>query len=116
MLLFGIAIILPSPVSAQKKTGFHVLQDFPIHSTGGWDYLTVDGAQKRVYASHGMQVNILDAVTGDSVGMIPDTKGVHGIAIAAAFNKGYTSNGRGNNITVFDLTTTQVLKQVAAGT
>ena len=63
-----------------------------------------------------MQVNILDAKTGDSVGYIPYTKGVHGIAIAHEFNKGYTSNGRGNNITVFDLKTNQVLKQVNAGT
>ncbi|HEY2581306.1 MAG TPA: YncE family protein [Mucilaginibacter sp.] len=116
ILLFSAAISLPAPIWAQKKTGFHVLTVFPIHSTGGWDYITVDGAAKRVYASHGMQVNILDATTGDSVGYIPDTKGVHGIAIATEFNKGYTSNGRGNNITVFDLKTNQVLKQVDAGT
>jgi len=115
-VLFIIVIILPNLATAQKKTGFHVLTDFPVHSSGGWDYITVDGATKRVYASHGMQVNILDAVTGDSVGYIPDTKGVHGIAIATEFNKGYTSNGRGNNISVFDLKTNQVLKQVNAGT
>ncbi|HEY4322922.1 MAG TPA: YncE family protein [Mucilaginibacter sp.] len=116
ILLFGAAVSMPTHILAQKKTGFHVLTVFPIHSTGGWDYITVDGATKRVYASHGMQVNILDAATGDSVGYIPDTKGVHGIAIATEFNKGYTSNGRGNNITVFDLKTNQVLKQVDAGT
>ena len=116
ILLFSAAISFPAQVWAQKKTGFHVIASFPVHSTGGWDYITVDGAAKRVYASHGMQVNILNAATGDSVGYIPDTKGVHGIAIATEFNKGYTSNGRGNNITVFDLKTNQVLKQVDAGT
>jgi YVTN family beta-propeller protein len=116
VLLVSTVISLPAHVWAQKATGFHVITDFPIHSTGGWDYITVDGATKRVYASHGMQVNILDAATGDSLGYIPDTKGVHGIAIASDFNKGYTSNGRGNNITVFDLKTNQVLKQVNAGT
>src|ERR1700761_130965 len=115
-LLICIAIIIPAHLFAQKKTGFHVLTDFPIHSTGGWDYITVDAANKKVYVSHGMQVNILDALTGDSVGVIPDTKGVHGIAIATDFNKGYTSNGRANNITVFDLKTLQVLKQLEAGT
>jgi YVTN family beta-propeller protein len=116
MLLFSIAISVPAHLFAQEKTGFHVLKDFPIHSSGGWDYITADGASNRIYVSHGMQVNILDATTGDSVGYIPDTKGVHGIAIAHDFNKGYTSNGRGNNITVFDLKTNQVLKQVNAGT
>jgi YVTN family beta-propeller protein len=114
MLLVSIAAI--APAFAQTKTGFHVLTDFPIHSAGGWDYITVDGSAGLVYASHGMQVNILNAATGDSVGYIPDTKGVHGIAIAKEFNKGYTSNGRGNNITVFDLKTNTVLKQVDAGT
>ncbi|GAC1303916.1 MAG: hypothetical protein NVSMB24_10560 [Mucilaginibacter sp.] len=116
LLMFSMAISLPSLVWAQKTTGFHVLADYPIHSTGGWDYITVDGATNRVYTSHGMQVNILNAATGDSVGYIPDTKGVHGIAIVHEFNKGYTSNGRGNNVTVFDLKTNQVLKQVDAGT
>jgi len=116
MLMFIMAIIIPSHSFAQQKTGFHVIADFPIHSTGGWDYITADGASKRVYVSHGMQVNVIDAATGDSIGYIPDTKGVHGIAIAHDFNKGYTSNGRGNNISVFDLKTLKVLKQVNAGT
>jgi len=116
MLSFSMAISLPAHVFAQEKTSFHVIADFPIHSTGGWDYITADGASKRVYVSHGMQVNVLDAATGDSIGYIPDTKGVHGIAIAHEFNKGYTSNGRANNISVFDLNTLKVLKLVSAGT
>jgi len=115
VLLFSIALSLPALVWAQTPTGFHVIADFPIHSTGGWDYITADGSTGKVYASHGMQVNILNAATGDSVGYIPDTKGVHGIAIAHQFSKGYTSNGRGNNVTVFDLKTNQVLKQIETG-
>lgn len=115
MLLFSIAISLPALLRAQTPTGFHVIADYPVHSTGGWDYITADGTTGRVYTSHGMQVNILNAATGDSIGYIPDTKGVHGIAIAHEFNKGYTSNGRGNNVTVFDLKTNQVLKQIDAG-
>jgi YVTN family beta-propeller protein len=116
LLALSIAIASPNQLFAQTKTGLHVLTTLPIHSSGGWDYITVDGATKRIYVSHGMQVNILDAVTGDSVGYIPDTKGVHGIALVPELNKGYTSNGRGNNISVFDLKTNQVLKQVNAGT
>src|ERR1700761_1415697 len=93
-ILFVPAMVLT--VLAQTKTGMHILTDYPIKSSGGWDYITVDGAANRVYTSHGMQVNVLNAATGDSVGYIPDTKGVHGIAIAPDFNKGYTSNGRAN--------------------
>jgi YVTN family beta-propeller protein len=116
IVLIGTAFITPAHLFAQKKTGFKVLNDFPIKSTGGWDYITVDGANKLIYTSHGNQVNILNVATGDSVGVIPDTKGVHGIALASDLNKGYTSNGKANSVTVFDLKTNQVLKQIAVGT
>jgi YVTN family beta-propeller protein len=69
----------------------------------------------RLYVSHGTQVNILDETTGDSVGVIPNTTGVHGIAFVAALGKGYTSNGRLNNVSVFDLKTNRVLNQINAG-
>lgn len=116
LLAVSTALFTPAHVLAQKKTGMHVIADFPINSTGGWDYITADGATKRVYTSHGMQVNILDAATGDSLGYIPDTRGVHGIALATEFNKGYTSNGRANNMTVFNLKTNAVIKLVNTGT
>jgi len=111
-----LAFIAPAHLFGQEKTGFHVLADFPIHSTGGWDYITVDGAAKRVYASHGNQVNVIDAASGDSLGYIPNTQGVHGIALAKDFNKGYISAGRANAIVVFDLNTFQVLNTITAGT
>jgi YVTN family beta-propeller protein len=108
--LLGMSV-LPQFVFSQQKTGFKVLKDHSIQSSGGWDYITVDGASKRVYVSHGNQVNIL-STTGDSIGVIPNTTGVHGIAIAKPFGKGYTSNGRANSITVFDLKTNAVLNTV----
>src|SRR5262249_18023652 len=73
-----------------------------IGGAGGWDYVYVDSAAGRAYASHTNQVDVVDLASGKVVGMIPDTTGVHGIAIAADLNKGFTSNGRGNNVTVFD--------------
>lgn len=115
ILLIGITAVTANRASAQK-TGFSILKSHPINSSGGWDYITVNTANNRIYVSHVMQVNILDLATGDSVGVILDTKGVHGIAIVNELNKGYTSNGRSNNVSVFDLKTNQVLKQVPAGT
>jgi len=100
---------------AQQKTGFHVLKDLPIASSGGWDYITVDGANKRIYTSHGNQVNVLSTVTGDSIGYVPNTPGVHGIALIPALNKGFISAGRANKIVVFDLKTFKVLEEVAVG-
>ena len=100
--------------AAQGGSGFTLTKNFKIGSPGGWDYIAV-GPDKKVYVSHGTQVNILDQQTGDSVGVIPNTTGVHGIAFDADHGKGYTSNGRLNNVTVFDLKTSAVLGQIATG-
>ena len=99
--------------TAQGGSGFTLSKNFKIGSPGGWDYIAV-GPDKKVYVSHGTQVNILDQQTGDSVGVIPNTTGVHGIAFDAN-GKGYTSNGRLNTVTVFDVKTSAVLAQIATG-
>ncbi|MDB5030104.1 hypothetical protein, partial [Mucilaginibacter sp.] len=62
-LFSSLIISAPLYVSAQQKTDFHILKDIPIASSGGWDYITVDGANKRIYTSHGNQVNILSTTT-----------------------------------------------------
>ena len=110
-LLLAAVIAVPGKSSAQK-TGFKVLNDYKIPSPGGWDYILVDGANKRVYVSHGTQVNVI-STTGDSLGYIPKTNGVHGIALVHSLNKGFTSNGRGNSVTVFDLKTLKATCEIA---
>ncbi len=112
LMLFSIAICVPFNVWSQQTTGFKVLNDYSISSPGGWDYITVDGANKRVYVSHSSQVNVI-STTGDSIGYIPKTTGVHGIALVHELNKGFTSNGRANSITVFDLKTLKVTGEIA---
>lgn len=108
-LPFSLAL---QTLQAQGTSGFHVSKTFKIGSPGGWDYIAV-GPDQKIYVSHGTQVNILDARTGDSVGVIPNTTGVHGIAFAGS--KGFTSNGRLNTVTVFDLKTAAVLQQIPTG-
>jgi DNA-binding beta-propeller fold protein YncE len=95
--------------------GYHVAKTFHVASPGGWDYPASDPGSNKLYLSHGGQVNILDKTTGDSLGFIPNTTGVHGITFVDALGKGYTSNGRLNNVTVFDLKTGNILKQIAVG-
>lgn len=115
-LLFGALFICSANILiAQSTSGYKVDKTFHIVSGGGWDYIAVGPGNNRIYVSHGTQVNILDETTGDSVGVIPGTTGVHGIAFAAELNKGYTSNGRLNNVTVFDLKTNQIITQIATG-
>jgi len=101
-------------VTAQGTSGFKLTKSFLIGSPGGWDYISV-GPDKKIYVSHGTQVNILDQKTGDSVGVIPNTTGVHGIAFDESAGKGYTSNGRINTVTVFNIKTAAVLQQIPTG-
>jgi len=97
------------------SSGFHVLGEVKIGGDGGWDYLTVDGAARRLYVSHNTHVVVVDIDGAKVVGDIPDTTGVHGIAIAPELNRGFTSNGRANNVTIFDLKTLKAIGQVATG-
>src|SRR5262245_27261222 len=87
------------------STGYHILNEIKIGGEGGWDYLTVDSAARRLYVSHATHVVVIDIDKNSVVGDIPDTPGVHGIALAPDLNKGFISNGRGNNVTIFDMKT-----------
>ena len=108
-------IILVAICNAQSSKKISLLNTFHIASTGGWDYLAIGPVNNWLYISHGAQVNILNKITGDSVGVIKNTTGVHGIAFDVNNNKGFTSNGRLNNVTVFDMNSNKVLTQIAVG-
>ncbi|HXB43562.1 MAG TPA: YncE family protein [Puia sp.] len=114
---FLAAAVLMAGLStyAQKKSAYHISASFPINSGGGYDYLTVDPASEKLYVSHGSQVNVLNKITGDSIGVIKTEKDVHGIALVPVLGKGYISNGNLNKVLVFDLATNKVLKYVATG-
>ncbi len=114
--LLALCALFTSSHLVLAQTAYKVINNYKIKSTGGWDYISVGPDNNRLYVSHGMQVNILNLTTGDSIGVIDSTKGVHGIAFNKAMNKGFTSNGRANNVTVFDLTTNKVLDTLSAGT
>jgi len=106
VLALGFVLVLASvPVLKAAATGYHILNEIKIGGEGGWDYLTVDSAAQRLYVSHATHVVVVDLATGKVVGDIPDTPGVHGIALAPKLSKGFISNGRGNNVTMFDMKT-----------
>ncbi len=117
ILTFLPMIIVCSSLSvrAQKQSDFQLIKTFHIASNGSYDYLAAGPGNNRLYVSHGTQVNILDETSGDSIGVIPDIPGVHGVAFAAPLGKGYTSNGQLHNVTVFDLHTNKVLRQISTG-
>src|SRR5215472_13259799 len=97
---------------APGASGYKVVKTVPIGGEGGWDYVYVDSAARRVYISRGTHTVVMDADTYAVVGDIPDTQGVHGIAIASALGRGFTSNGRSNDVTIFDLKTLKPIGNV----
>jgi DNA-binding beta-propeller fold protein YncE len=98
---------------ATALADYRVLTQFKIGGVGGYDYIRVDSTSRRLYVSHGMRIEVLDADTGNKLGEIAPTNGVHGIAIAAEFNHGFTSNGKDNTVTMVDLATLQALKVIS---
>ncbi len=98
-----------------QSPGYHVEKVFHIPSPGRWDYIALSPVNDNIYVSHQTQVNILNKNTGDSVGVILNTEGVHGIAFAPEFKKGFISNGRINTVTVFDINSSAVLAQIKTG-
>lgn len=88
-----------------SDSGYHLLKKVHLGGEGGWDYLKMDADARRLYISRGTHVIVVDADSYKVVGDIPDTQGVHGIALAPEFGRGFTSNGRNATVTIFDLKT-----------
>src|ERR1700732_539038 len=101
LLIAGSVMI----IAAFAGEGYKVLNKIKIGGTGGWDYIAVDPNTNRVYASHAGLVEVVDTTTGKVVGQIPQLHGVHGVAVAPEFGKGFITNGQANSVTIFDLKT-----------
>jgi DNA-binding beta-propeller fold protein YncE len=94
---------------APAMTGYHIVRTIPVPGSDGWDYMNEDSASGHLFISRGTHVQVLDIATGKLVGDIPDTQGVHGIALAPEFGRGFTSDGRADMVTIFDLKTLATL-------
>src|SRR6202048_1657804 len=99
----------PTNKSPAGKSGYHLIKKVKLGGEGGWDYLTVDPASRRLFISRGTHVMVVDADEGKVVGDIPNTPGVHGIALVPEMNKGFTSNGKTATSTIFDMKTLEKL-------
>jgi DNA-binding beta-propeller fold protein YncE len=93
-----------------NPSGYHLIDSLKLGGEGGWDLYGLDTAAQRLYISRGTRVQVVDCKKDSLAGEIPNTSGVHGIAVAPKAGKGFTSNGKDSSVTVFDLKT---LKQLA---
>jgi DNA-binding beta-propeller fold protein YncE len=115
--IISLSVLLAAAAFATfaATTGYHLLKEIKIGGEGGWDYPEMDSVGRRLYLSHGTHVVVVDPDAGKVVGDIPDTPGVHGMQIVPSLNRGFISNGRGNNVTIFDLKTLKVISQPKTG-
>jgi YVTN family beta-propeller protein len=100
---------------AGPTSNYHIIKKVVVPGAGGWDYVTVDDAGRRVYVSHATQVEVLNADTLELVGTIPNTPGVHGIAIASEFGRGFITAGKSDSVVIFDLNTLKTIGEVKVG-
>jgi hypothetical protein len=112
-IIFCILAVAANSFAADS--GYHIIKRLKVGGEGGWDYLTVDEAARRLYISRSTHVMVIDLDTGKLVGDIPNTPGVHGIAVAPELNRGFTSNGKADTSTIFDLKTLKILGEVKTG-
>ena len=109
-------VIFPTPlVKAAPGANYHLIKKIVLGGEGFWDYLKMDSSARRLYISRGTHVMVLDADTYKVVGDIPDTQGVHGIALAPEYGRGFASDGGANEVTIFDLKTLKTLGTVKTG-
>ena len=92
---------------------FRITETVKLPGATRWDYLTLDSAAHRLYLTRGDSVDVFDTVAKRIVGSIAGTKGVHGVALAPALNRGFTSNGGNDTVTVFALDTLKTMATVA---
>lgn len=114
----GSAALLLGAVGAPTQAAdanYHVVRKITLEGDGGWDYLSVDAANRRIYVTRSSHVNVVDADSGKTVGDITGLSGVHGVAIDDKGGRGYISNGRSNTVTVFDLKTLAKLQEIPVG-
>lgn len=102
MILLGCSSLL---IAQTTPLEYKIANKFHIEGDGGWDYLNVDESTGRIFVSHSSVVQVIDEKDGKLLGTIPDTRGVHGIAIASDHNKAFISNGRDSSVTIIDLKT-----------
>jgi len=115
MRSFMTAVLMLAGAIAYAGSGYHIIDRLHLGGEGGWDYLTVDSASHRLFISRGTHVLVIDTRSNRPVADIPDTPGVHGIALAPELGRGFISNGRANTASIFDLRTLQVTGQVRTG-
>jgi DNA-binding beta-propeller fold protein YncE len=93
----------------EGASGYHLIKTVKLSGSGGWDYLSIDAENRKLFVSQETHIIVVHPDTGEILGEVANTPGVHGVAVAAEFGHGFTSNGDTNNVTMFDLMTLKMI-------
>src|SRR5882724_10709900 len=107
------AFILLSLNAAAQQKDYAYYKTIHVGDESGWDYVAADEVNRNIYFSHATKTLVASMDNDAIIGEIPNTFGVHGIAIDNELNKGFISNGKANSVTVFDLKKFNTLDTVA---
>src|SRR5580704_10725510 len=110
-LICAAALATLAAAPAPQSSGYRLLKKLTLGGDGGRDYLSVDPASHRLFISRGTHIMVVDA-DGAVVGDIPNLQGTHGAQIVPEFGRGFSSNGRSNSVTIFDLKTLATINEV----
>jgi YVTN family beta-propeller protein len=112
---FALLAIVVMAAGSARAADYKVAKTWKLGGEGGWDYITADSDNHRLFISRATRVMVIDTNSGKQVGEIPETAGVHGIALDPKLGRGFTSNGREDTVSVFDLKTLAVQKKIKVG-
>jgi YVTN family beta-propeller protein len=116
VIVFLLLGCVAGTLSAQAgPSGYHVIHQYKLGGKGGWDYLTFDPGNHRLFIARATRVMVVDPDSGKLLTEIPDTPGAHGVALAPDLNRGFISNGREGTVSLFDLKTLKVSKKIKVG-
>ena len=112
LIIILAAFLLSKFCSAQSSVVYSFENSISLPGDGGYDYLSIDEVNRHLFVSHGSSVNIIDLATGSVIAAVDNMKGVHGIAVDNAINRGFITDGRDNSVVVFDLKTFKTITTI----
>ncbi len=104
-LAAGLCVLLPATQASAEERGYHVVKSAALPGDGGWDFLAVDAAGRRLYVTHGDSVQVLDADSLKLLGTVENVPRPHGVVVLPALGRGYISSGEPGSVVAFDLKT-----------
>src|SRR5579859_7348871 len=111
----ALSLTAALPAHAADAPNYKLIKEITVGGDGGWDYLTVDSASRRLYVSHASKFVVIDIDADKVVGEVEDTPGIHGIAVAPEAKRLFSSNGREGKASIVDMTTLKTLSKVETG-